>query len=1496
MWDITYRKYLGQAPVEQSGKHQRKERQYSIVVGGLHDISIPKAFAQQAGAIVGIRLRFSLFDEAHRYIVGNELLTPVFRKVGDKRGSIDSPLGLLCRIPIGHSIILQLCAVRYGHSHVKTTGNGFIKEPDVVAITDEIVLCWQLIRPWLAKRGHGEGQVHLQTISKEYTFGDVKFDRIYLLKGNPADLFDDAVDVARFVAETEARKVSVSCALLNLPGSSHIPSCTLLDLIKPPPIFVARPNLYFHPKPDVSLTVPGALLNTPMHCPTMRLRIPAVAASIGRFFNYNCPGSEAGALEMATYKGIKRHIREVFLQILLPQLEIQVGRPLSRKDIDVKIASITLKVVPHDGFRAILEETRDIVLGPLLGPDDRRQRPPTPACQELMDDEHATLSKIAFDKLPQEARSNSISGYDFGTLQSALEERLTQLLVVENSALILALCVRVDVEQNQLISSLQMDSRCDFCLGWAPLDITKALFEKGNRVTRTLHLKTTDAFTIGVPGIELPILDCNRDTGVEICPSRSSRRSSAPEGERSVEDDSMSDELTNTSGRFTSLYEYMYPVVSIALELAGEEESRPGVESDEGEDEGEVDLMVQQDISKSPNDEEPSAPSIPQDNGTKRRNQDDFTRPESMQHRTSTTSESVTKNDSVQRQEEDSYSNKSAIDMYRPTRDKDEDLSLQHHPPPQEDSLGDEEEQYHSPIDSSMHQPDRSISASILHSSHVGPSNPLHVSMSEDKGKKGLNYAHLRVTTISLNEQSLRERVIEGTGVNGLGFIRAIYHSSSGEVAIVDGPITDLSNISTASEIPGCQLNMTSTFSSQLIGVVICLCSIPYERYASREGMYRSAVVVASRFISFFRSSTASNARAHYDLYGRFRYDDDFDDYVLHLQGSNSVEVQLMTIFADNLFDLLREPMFTVDVHIRLFTGRRQGQLGANAIPNRWLSNTTCTTSHFITDGVEQALLDTHKRPSSAPKAALLQKWSAGKEDVLLKDLLKTVREYIDEVRVGHAAFYTSDRLARMAVRRTKTVTQSARLYHGAEVTVCMFPNLEDIIPISGRLEITLVSPSRSYLQSSGLELDFRDQHTFFTGPSGTSPYTYVWKEQRNKLFADLTRGGNLQRLLSPYVGVSCTSLDPFQYSAVFQLIFSMDHYLDDRHVETLATSVINVECWPDLPASGMVQICLPYELPSDSPDFTWSVVLGINLCTHEVFVVSPNLYGCYISSTDLQYIIPTSKVRCRLVTTGTKPTTLSTSMKQLYVGYVRGNNRTACLLPEIVTHDHELASSGVLYAVYAMSGETIKKAFSLGNNRLVLELLANGFVFYRVWLTLTLCPLFNLKNHNVKAGNFVKFQYTELTKDVRFCNTSPYNFNTDYILPGPGFYVLGAVSVYASGTIPTDLKAGMCHILRVDEVESINDYFKLELRGPELKKITYPSPDGKAPLLIYEKRSLMQREGKFTKAGADHIQVKLLCGKHVWARPYETFGRIFFCARSGGGMYIIRLHLIIKS
>lgn len=558
-WNAVYRTHLAQIPYPDMLATARDGRAFGVMLWGINDISFSSSFAsKRQGGQLGIWLRVSIFDITNRLIVGNELVSKIARSpaLADdgayKDLSSPIPYVFVAHVPPEHGLLLQLCAIVYtGETRVvESHPSSFVAElASNVVVQDEIVLGWTLFRY------EDRGIRKVESVLAEADNAVVS--ELQMIRGNPAELFNDEHDVLSILSRKAkgSRKAPFLRYILfkyrqrdlAIPDTPRyvLPFFSLIDAVHCPPIFAPRGKIKLHDQFDC-IEVPGTLLDAPERTELVHLSVDAVAASVARFYDFNsCEGPRSthaptagacmGALRMVEMHAFEQHIKECIAQLLAPKLADRAGHEIDESSIRIHIMGYSVKILPHDGFQPLAGAPCEVPLvwiaeGERASVSRRHSKKvgaPSDTSRALMDSQKDALYDISSKQVSPEAMTQTDLKYDMSSAphidgksrkRQSHKKGSHQLLTVQmHAGLIVALCVTISIGLNTMGHKDIFLPRCEFCLGWGAIDVLPTLFiPRARSIPYTVQLKPEDEFTVGVPGINLPILNCNRVTKVDI--------------------------------------------------------------------------------------------------------------------------------------------------------------------------------------------------------------------------------------------------------------------------------------------------------------------------------------------------------------------------------------------------------------------------------------------------------------------------------------------------------------------------------------------------------------------------------------------------------------------------------------------------------------------------------------------------------------------------------------------------------------------------------------------------------------------------------------------------------------------------------------------------------------------------------------------------------------------------------------------------------------------
>lgn len=561
-WNAIYRAHLAQIPYPDMLMTVKDGHAFGVVVWGINDISFSTSFAsrRQEGQL-GIWIRVSIFDIANRLIVGNEITSKIARSPslsddGAYRDlSAPIPHAFVAHVPPDHGILLQLCAIIYTGDTCVMESHPSLFVPEMassVVIQDEIVLGWTLFRY------EDKGMRRVESMLAEADNATVS--ELQLIRGNPADLFNDEHDVFSILSRKSkgGKKAPYLRYILFkyrqrdliIPNTPRyiLPFFSLIDAVHCPPIFAPRGRIRFQDQFGC-IELPGTLLDSPDRTESICLSVEAAAASVARFYDFNsCEGPQSprrvpsagasmGALRMVEMHAFEQHVKECIAQLLAPKLSDRTGHELDEKSICIHAIGYIVKILPHDGLQPMTTTPCELPLVWIAEGErahssrryDKRMGPPSDASKALMELQKDVLYDISSKQVSPEAMTQTNLKYDMtdgfhvdsrsrNRQSSKRNHHSRQSMSVQmHAGLVVALCVTVSIGINSRGHKDIFLPKCEFCLGWGAIDVLPTLFNSQTRkIQCTIQLKTEDEFTVGVPGLNVPILNCNKVTKVDI--------------------------------------------------------------------------------------------------------------------------------------------------------------------------------------------------------------------------------------------------------------------------------------------------------------------------------------------------------------------------------------------------------------------------------------------------------------------------------------------------------------------------------------------------------------------------------------------------------------------------------------------------------------------------------------------------------------------------------------------------------------------------------------------------------------------------------------------------------------------------------------------------------------------------------------------------------------------------------------------------------------------
>lgn len=1689
-WNAIYRAHLAQIPYPDVLATTKDGRAFGAMIWGINDISFSASFAsKRQGGQLGIWFRVSIFDMTNRLIVGNELVSKIARSPSltddgaYRELSSPMPYVFVTHVPPEHGLLIQLCAIIYtGETRViESHPSCFVPElANNVVVQDEIVLGWTLFRY------EDKGIRRIESLLAET--GDTAVFEQQLIRGNPADLFNDSHDVLSILSRKSkgSRKAPFlryilfkykqrDLAIHDTPRYV-IPFFSLIDAVHCPPIFAPRGKVRLQSRLDC-IEVPGTLLDSPDRTEMIRLSVDAAAASVARFYDFNsCEGPRSphasrsgacvGALRMVETYAFEQHIKECIAQLLAPKLADRAGHDVDEGSIRIHILGYTVKILPHDGFQPMADAPYEVPLGWIAEGGrrsaSRRHRKkmsaPSDASRTLMESQKGALYDISSRQVSSEAMARTDLKYDMSSIlhadsrskkkQSHKKVGHRPIAVQMHAGLVVAICVTISIGLNTTGHKDIFLPRCEFCLGWGAIDVLPALFSSQTKsVPCTIQLKTEDEFTVGVPGINLPILNCNKVTRIDIWAkdddiieqskhakhrahsrstsndahgrerSRSRVRSSsqnrvdakARSAQRSASrysdtrlasesytevsstsdsesDGGYSQTVSGSTSMMDCFYEYICPVVSLSFHLTKEEETASAINRSSPRVQATAESTKQVEDSLGPSvvlnspqqtsrlDSDSDSDYITQTPTVKQRKVQGNDSVESLIKLSSAPNTSDPLDGSLGEVPEDnsdqtdgrpidknSYVLEASSSPERIERDRRSEHSHRSSTPCSRDSTV---PQHLPPIGfeaqsrgSGPHTQKKSKCTDEGGASQASRDTALQMTANLEQTltqiraydpqtyRKYKNYAETRVLAISPLQ----------TRLNGTGFIHALYHGSGGDMQEVYGETINLSDLSGPKNVSPYYLSTPAPLSSQLIGCTISLCVLTYDSTLDLDQLKARAYAVASCYVSFqkTRGGSKSAKRAYYDLYGYTLINEqDFSDHILQYKENLSFQVDLRSVHADSFFDLAREPEFTLEINVKLKTMEEAHSPVVNDIPNlRWeeykvLGDTTTTT----------ATLDP-KRPESKPISVdghtldllgtqrdmtLVRKALPDKRHVTRSELVSILDNYLAYVEKENSAFYTAERLTQMSMRASQILQQYVSIYPHYTGSVCLFPGLESYerrYHANDRLVVSLISPMPSQLARLGLQLDYKANDLYFlqTGEPGGQinirNRPHWMRISEHEIHLQLANPHHIDQILSPYIVVSSSSPEVFIRSTQIQLVFLLEYIKKGiKRTGTPLTSVVNVNCHPYMPLITNLRVCLPHAVPKELQSTVFNVVFGVNTLTREVFLVSPDCNGCYISQQEVEYLQVLSAtsgaakhrvgesaiydddvllenshfssdsqtLECRVVRLDALDDQIHGIQGDLAGPSVRtpkprlailpGANRTFCSLPHIIKAG--LGRVGVVYLVCSLNRELLPIYFSEGNNYHVVELWKGRSIVLRFGITWS---MYRHTYSEMSAGVSIQAPTQLISTEASLINTIPNVYNGSFSIPGPGVYVLSLFPAVGVTTANPSAHKGIVCLIKVKEIPEIAHRYKVTVKGVENKRFQYSNQASRGPNVQMERPSITKllsvTPGSESEPGSGIV--KFRCGRWIWCRPYETTARVLvYSAEDTQAPYAVLFYL----
>lgn len=1710
-WNSVYRTHLAQIPYPDMLVPAQDGRAFGIIIWGIDGVSFSTSFAskRQDGQL-GIWIRASIFDVTNRLIVGNEIVSKIARSPslandGAYRDLLSPiPYAFVTHVPPDHGILLQICAILYtGETRViESHPSTFVPElANNVVIQDEIVLGWTLFRY------EDKGMHKIESILAEAD--NAMVSELQLIRGNPADLFNDEYDISFILSKKSKGSKKAPNIKYNLFKYKQreliisntpryvIPFFSLIDAVHCPPIFAPRGKIKFHGKFD-HIELPGTLLDNPERTESLYLSVDAVAASVARFYDFNgykepqnqhhmpSVGACMGALRMVKMPAFESHIKECIAQLLAPKLTDRAGHEIDEKSIHVHIISYSVKILPHDGFQPTAATPYEV---PLLwitegeSPSRRHKKRtafPSDTSRELMELQKSVLYDMSSKQVTPEAMTQTDLRYDMTGVpradirlrkkRSGKENKHAQqfISVQMHTGLIVALCVAVSIGINTISQKDAFLPRCEFCLGWGVIDILPTLFTSQTRKSPcTIQLKTEDEFTLGVPGINVPILNCNKITKVDIwneCTNviRRSKRQKIKAPSQSTSNDAYSHErswsrvrssshnktetraksvhrsasrcsdsqsitesytdISSTSdsddrsynqsvsgsvGELNCFYEYIYPSVSLSLSFYSAENDAlsPGQHTSRTHKSEKLKKqhgapsqshLEQSDDSLKPNVvlntlqqtsalNDPSSdseyitqtPTVKQKKAQNMESSESLARLSSVPH---------TIEDSLGVITEDTDENKDNCDQaYTKPIDRNscflessntteyiEKISCskhsnrssspysqnsnvpQHLPPIGFESQRQGQEQSNKKQDIYL---DKDKSHKISYSNNNNNKDlqmtaNLEQTLTQIRAydprtyKKYKNYAETRILAISPLQ----------TRLNGIGFIHVLYHGSGGDIQEVYGENINLSDLSGPKSVSPYDVSTSGPISSQLIGCTISLCVLSYDSAFDIDQLKSRAYAVASCYISFQKTRGGSKIakRAYYDLYGHTIINEqEFNDHIIQYKENLSFQADLRSIHADSFFDLAREPIFIIELSIKLKIMEEIQSVKANDIPNlRWeayksLGDTTMATIEIkrleskpiSVDGHFLDLLGTQR--DMAP----IRRAFPNKTRVTKSELEAILDDYLAYVEKENSSFYTIERLVQMSMRASQILQQYISLYPHYTASVCLFPGLEHYerhYHANDCIVISLISPMPSQLSRLGLHLDYKSNDLYFLQTDASDLQMDIknrphWvRVSEYEVHLQLIDPHHTTRILSPYVIISSDNPEIFVRSTQIQIVFLLEYIKKGtKRTGTPLTSVVNINCQPYMPSTTNLRVCLPCTVPKELQGTIFNVVFGINTLTREVFIVSPDCNGCYITQEELGYLQPINEdigqhkrkidesiiyddenvsldnshfsnsnrgLVCRILRqdplnnhfhgTQLQDDLVGPSVRtpKVRLAIISGANRTFCSLPHVIKAG--LGRSGVIYLVCSLSKELLPVYFNEGNNYYTIEIWKDQTIVLKFGVTWS---MYKYAYSEMYAGVSIQAPTSLISMETSLINAIPNVYNGLFSIPGPGIYVLSlfpAVGVKATNSFTSQ---GIICLIKVKEIPEIAHRYKITIKGIENKRFQYNNQTSRSPNVQMERPSITKllsiTPGTESEPGSGIV--KFRCGKWIWHRPYETTVRVLvYSAEDTQAPYVVLFYL----
>ncbi|EFO61174.1 Hypothetical protein GLP15_2219, partial [Giardia lamblia P15] len=1615
-WNAVYRAHLAQIPYPDMLATTKDGRAFGIMIWGIDDISFSASFAsKRQGGQLGIWFRVSIFDITNRLIVGNELVSKIARSpsLADdgayRELSSPIPYVFVTHVPPEHGLLIQLCAIVYtGETRVvESHPSSFVSElANNVVVQDEIVLGWTLFRY------EDKGIRRIESVLAETS--DVAVFEQQLIRGNPADLFNDDHDVLSILSRKG--KGSKKTPLLRyilfkykqrdlaIPDTPRyiLPFFSLIDAVHCPPIFAPRGKVRLRSRLDC-IEVPGTLLDAPDRTELVHLSIDAVAASVARFYDFNsCEGLQSihasragacvGALRMVEMYAFEQHIKECIAQLLAPKLADRAGHDVDERSIRIHILGYTVKILPHDGFQPMADAPCEIPLvwiaeGERRSASRRHSKKigtPSDASRALMESQKDALYDISSRQVSSEAMTQTDLRYDMSSiLYTDSRSRRKQphkksghrpIAVQMHAGLVVAICVTISIGLNTTGHKDIFLPRCEFCLGWGAIDVLPTLFSSQTRsIPCTIQLRTEDEFTVGVPGINLPILNCNKVTRIDIWAKnedavgrskhvkhsvhsrsvsndthghergwsrvRSSSQNRADGRARSIQrstsrysdtrsvsesyadisstsdsesDGGYSQTVSGSTSTLDCFYEYICPVISLSFLLTKEDDpalqtSRRSLKAQENaelkkrasspshlertEDSLKPNVALTSPQQTSRLNSSSDSDYITQTPTVKQRKIQSNDSAESLVKLSSAPNTSDPLDGSVDEILEDisdqvdtrpidknscvleASSNPEHIERdrrsehsHRSSTPCSRDSTVPQHLPPigfeaQSRGLG-------LPTQKQSKCTDEGGANQAGKDTALQMTANLEQTLTQIRAydpqtyRKYKNYAETRVLAISPLQ----------TRLNGVGFIHILYHGSGGDVQEVCGETINLSDLSGPKNISPYYLSTQAPLSSQLIGCTISLCILTYDSTLDLDQLKARAYAVASCYISFqkTRGGSKSAKRAYYDLYGHTLINEqDFSDHILQYKENLSFQADLRSIHADSFFDLAREPEFTLEISVKLKTMEEAHSSVMNDIPNlRWeayksLGDTTTATldlkrlesKPISVDGHTLDLLGTQR------DMTLIRKTLPDKRHVTRSELASILDNYLAYVEKENNAFYTVERLTQMSMRASQILQQCVTIYPHYTGSVCLFPGLENYerrYHANDRLVVSLISPMPSQLARLGLQLDYKTNDLYFlqTGEPGVrlniKNRPHWMRISEYEIHLQLTNPHHVDQILSPYVVVSSSSPEVFIRSTQIQLVFLLEYIKKGiKRTGTPLTSVVSVNCHPYMPLTTNLRVCLPHTVPKELQSTIFNVVFGINTLTREVFLVSPDCNGCYISQQEVEYLqilsansgtakrkvgesaiydndVPlenshfssdSQTLECRVVrldalddhTHGFHEDLTGPSVRtpKPRLAILPGANRTFCSLPHVIKAG--LGRVGVVYLVCSLNKELLPIYFNEGHNYHVVELWKGQSMILRFGVTWS---IYRYTYSEMSAGVSIQAPTQLISTEASLINTVPNVYNGSFSIPGPGVYVLSLFPAVGVTTANQLAHKGIVCLIKVKEIPEIAHRYKITIKG----------------------------------------------------------------------------------